>query len=63
MLWPKPLANKTLFKASVDTIRKTAGWSSSPYTFAKFYNRPIMDDSEFARSVSLPMNIGSVKVI
>lgn len=39
---------------SIDTIRKTAGWSSSSYTFAKFYNRPIMDASEFARSVCLP---------
>lgn len=38
---------------SIDTIRKTAGWSSSSYTFARFYNRPIVDNNEFARSVCL----------
>lgn len=36
---------------SVDTIRKTAGWSSSSLAFAKFYNRPINDDGLFARTV------------
>lgn len=39
---------------SIDIIRKTAGWTSSSYTFAKFYNRPIVDASEYARSVCLP---------
>ena len=35
----------------IDTIRKTAGWSSSSQTFARFYNRPLIDDGVFARSV------------
>ncbi|CAK1601399.1 unnamed protein product [Parnassius mnemosyne] len=35
----------------IDTIRKTAGWSTSSMTFAKFYNRPLTDEGEFARSV------------
>lgn len=35
----------------IDTIRKTAGWSASSMTFAKFYNRPVTDDGIFARSV------------
>lgn len=38
---------------SLDIIRKTAGWSSTSNVFAKFYNRPIIDESEFARSVCL----------
>lgn len=38
---------------SIDTIRKTAGWSSSSQTFARFYNRPILDEGIFARSVCL----------
>ncbi|KAI8437968.1 hypothetical protein MSG28_010630 [Choristoneura fumiferana] len=36
---------------AVDVIRKTATWTSSSLTFARFYNRPVIDDSEFARSV------------
>lgn len=36
---------------SIDMIRKTAGWSSSSQTFAKFYNRPVLDEGIFARSV------------
>lgn len=35
----------------IDTIRKTAGWSSSSLTFARFYNRPVSDEAAFARSV------------
>lgn len=35
----------------IDSIRKTAGWSNSSLTFAKFYNRPIVDEGIFARSV------------
>lgn len=35
----------------IDTIRKTAGWSSSSLAFARFYNRPITDDGVFARTV------------
>jgi site-specific recombinase XerD len=36
---------------NVDLIRKTAGWSSTSQTFARFYNRLIIDDGIFARSV------------
>lgn len=36
---------------SIDTIRKTAGWTSSSLTFARFYNRPVTDEGTFARSV------------
>lgn len=36
----------------IDTIRKTAGWSASSTTFARFYNRPVTDgEGAFARSV------------
>ncbi|XP_046973893.1 uncharacterized protein LOC124540411 [Vanessa cardui] len=42
---------------SIDVIRKAAGWSSSSQTFARFYNRPILDEGVFARSVcSLTIN-------
>lgn len=37
----------------IDAIRKAAGWSASSCTFAKFYNRPIVDESQFAKSVCL----------
>lgn len=33
---------------SVDVIRKTAGWTASSNTFARFYNRPIVKDDNFA---------------
>lgn len=36
---------------SLDIIRKTAGWSDSSSTFAKFYNRPIVNPAEFAKSI------------
>lgn len=37
---------------SIDTIRKTAGWTANSNVFAKFYNRPISNsEGEFARSV------------
>lgn len=36
---------------SLDTIRKTAGWTSGSQVFAKYYNRPILDDNNFARSI------------
>lgn len=32
---------------SVDAIRRTAGWSGQSKVFASFYNRPIIDDSNF----------------
>lgn len=35
----------------IDTIRKTAGWSNSSMTFARFYHRPVTDEGCFARSV------------
>jgi hypothetical protein len=38
---------------SIDTIRKTAGWTSGSQTFAKFYRRQLTDDGIFARSVFL----------
>ncbi|CAD6226402.1 GSCOCG00005805001-RA-CDS [Cotesia congregata] len=37
----------------VDTIRRTAGWSSGSKVFANFYNRPIVESNEtFARSLA-----------
>lgn len=42
---------------SIDMIRKTAGWSTSSQTFAKFYNRPVLDEGIFARSVCLSNSI------
>lgn len=38
---------------SFDVIRKTAGWTENSRTFATFYNRPIIDQSQFANSVCL----------
>lgn len=41
---------------NIDIIRKTAGWSKSSITFARFYDRYIMESSEssdFARSIIL----------
>ena len=32
-------------------IRKTAGWSAKSNVFAKFFNRPIVSDHEFANSI------------
>ncbi|KAI5633931.1 phage integrase family domain-containing protein [Phthorimaea operculella] len=39
---------------NVETIRKTAGWTSASTAFARFYNRPINDESSFARAVAFP---------
>lgn len=36
---------------SVDAIRKAAGWTASSQAFARFYHRPIADESNFARAV------------
>lgn len=36
---------------SFDTIRLAAGWSKDSRTFANFYNRPVIDNDEFARVV------------
>lgn len=41
---------------NVDLIRKTAGWSGNSRTFAKYYNRLIVDNnnsSDFARSICI----------
>lgn len=38
---------------SIDAIRKTAGWTSASFTFARYYNRPIVDSGDFAKSVCL----------
>lgn len=42
---------------SVDVIRKTAGWTDRSNTFARFYNRPLIDQNNFASSVCLSSNI------
>lgn len=37
---------------NIDIIRKTAGWTKSSCSFAKFYNRPIVgNDLEFAKTI------------
>lgn len=39
-------------RVSIDTIRKSAGWSEKSQCFAKFYNRPIMPrDDSFTRAI------------
>lgn len=35
----------------IDIIRKTAGWSSKSNVSAKFYNRPICNDQDFANAI------------
>lgn len=41
---------------NIETIRKTAGWTSSSNSFARFYNRIILNEGEFAQSVYLSSN-------
>ncbi|XP_031348434.1 uncharacterized protein LOC116174634 [Photinus pyralis] len=36
---------------SLETICRTVGWSESSQTFGKFYNRPLIDDTAFAKSI------------
>lgn len=36
---------------SIETIRATAGWSKESEIFFKYYNRPIVDQSEFANNI------------
>ncbi|CAH0549561.1 unnamed protein product [Brassicogethes aeneus] len=36
---------------NLDIIRKTAGWSDSSDTFARFYNRPIVDNNIFSNTI------------
>ncbi|XP_048484753.1 uncharacterized protein LOC105392892 isoform X1 [Plutella xylostella] len=38
---------------SIETIRKTAGWTASSNSFARFYHRPVINEGEFAQSVCL----------
>ncbi|XP_050294503.1 uncharacterized protein LOC126734803 [Anthonomus grandis grandis] len=46
-------ATSAAFRAgiSMESICKTAGWSTATSTFAKFYNRPIINSEEFAVKV------------
>lgn len=37
----------------IETIRKTAGWTPGSNTFAKFYCRPLTDDSLYAKKLLL----------
>ncbi|CAG9138031.1 unnamed protein product [Plutella xylostella] len=39
---------------SLDLIRKTAGWTASSSTFAKYYKRPLLQQSNFAKAVCIP---------
>ncbi|KYM97753.1 hypothetical protein ALC62_11564 [Cyphomyrmex costatus] len=36
---------------SLDEIRRTAGWSETSTTFARFYNRPIINDPAFQAAI------------
>lgn len=36
---------------SLETIRRTAGWSQGSQMFARVYNRPIETKEEFAKAV------------
>lgn len=36
---------------NIDDIRRTAGWTGESSSFGKFYNRPIIDNEDFARAV------------
>lgn len=38
----------------INTIHKTAGWTSTSLTFARFYNRPLNTDGAFAHSILCP---------
>ncbi|CAK1595514.1 unnamed protein product [Parnassius mnemosyne] len=44
-------SNAKYLGVSLDIIRKTAGWSKSSENFAKFYNRPIEEDNNFANYI------------
>lgn len=37
--------------ANIETIRKAAGWSSKSDVFAKFYNKPIFTEENFAETI------------
>lgn len=36
---------------SIDDIRRTAGWTGESTTFAKFYNRPIINNRSFSEAI------------
>lgn len=36
---------------NIDVIRRTAGWTGESTTFARFYNRPIINNNIFAETV------------
>ncbi len=36
---------------NVDTIMKSVGWSAKSNIFAKYYNEPLLDGSEYLHSV------------
>lgn len=42
---------------SIDNIRKAAGWTNTSQVFAKFYNRPIVMDNNFAQSILQNVNV------
>lgn len=37
--------------ASIEVIKRTAGWSRNSRVFAEFYNRPLLDEQQFAESI------------
>ncbi|CAK1602664.1 unnamed protein product [Parnassius mnemosyne] len=43
------LANRS--GINIDHIRKTAGWTNRSSTFAKFYNKPIIDQNNFSTCI------------
>jgi site-specific recombinase XerD len=38
---------------SLEVIRKAAGWSKTSETFARYYNRPLADEGNFARAICI----------
>ncbi|KAL0822303.1 hypothetical protein ABMA28_004411 [Loxostege sticticalis] len=41
---------------SLDAIRKTAGWTTTSTAFARFYNRPLLSEGDFASAVMRSTN-------
>lgn len=41
---------------NIETIRRTAGWTNTSNAFTKYYNRTVIDEGNFARSVCLSNN-------
>lgn len=46
-------STSSVFKSgvSLNIIRKTAGWTSRSMTFAKFYNKPVVDPNIYAHTI------------